>query len=79
MLPVTLRRVIMVALFVEVGLLLVTIPWSPVWERNPLLPWWPSLEPVALHPAVRGAVSGLGLLNLVAGLFELRDLVLPRP
>ena len=29
--------------------------------------------------AVRGAVSGLGLLNLVAGLFELRDLVLPRP
>ena len=68
---VLLRRLFLVAFFFEVGLLLVVLPWSGFWERNYFAYAWPSLRPVLANNFVRGAVSGLGFVNLVAGFAEL--------
>jgi hypothetical protein len=60
-----------VAFFVEVGLLLIVLPWSSFWERNYFAFVWPTLLPLLKNNFVRGAVSGLGVLNLFAGFSEL--------
>jgi hypothetical protein len=49
------------------------VPWSAFWERNYFLQSWPAIEPVLTNNYVRGAVSGLGLLNVYAALAELSD------
>lgn len=47
------------------GQVLTFLPWSRVlWEENPLFLQFPALAVFASNGAVRGVVSGLGLLNL---------------
>ena len=48
-----------------VGIALVFAPWSPLWEANWLLQMWPAARSIVLSGFTRGAVSGLGLVNLV--------------
>jgi hypothetical protein len=60
-----------VAFFLEVGLLLVVLPWSGFWERNYFVYAWPPLGVLIRDDFVRGGVSGLGFLNLFAGFAEL--------
>jgi len=69
-----LSRLVFLAYFVEVGLLLLVVPWSPYWERNYFVQLWPALEIVARNNLVRGAVSGLGVINLWAAMSELGGL-----
>jgi len=64
-------RLIVVAYFIEVGLLLIVVPWSGFWERNYFLDAWPPLRTVVQNAFVRGAVSGIGVINLCAGLADL--------
>ena len=59
------------AYFLEVGLLLVVAPWSAFWDRNYFARLAPTIGDIIKDPYVRGAVSGLGLINIVAGLAEL--------
>ncbi|MGE0449137.1 MAG: hypothetical protein AB7Q29_06070 [Vicinamibacterales bacterium] len=66
-----LRRLLLAAFFVEVGLLLVVLPWSDLWERNYFVYAWPLLEPLFTSPFFRGAISGVGVLNLAAGASQL--------
>lgn len=48
-----------------IGIFVVCIPWTPmVWDRNPFFLYHPALAAIAAGGAVRGLVSGLGLLNL---------------
>jgi len=47
------------------GMLLVYLPWMRVWEHNFFLSRFPGLVRVLLHPALRGAVTGLGLLDIL--------------
>ena len=68
---VLIRRLVYVALFIEVGLLLIVLPWSTFWERNYFVYAWPALRPALTNHFLRGAVSGLGLVNLFAGFAEL--------
>ena len=56
----------------EIGLFLVFIPWSELWEGNYLLNYIPSLRSFVLHTGFRGAVTGLGGIDLLIGLSELR-------
>lgn len=51
-----------------VGIALVFAPWSPLWEANWLLQVWPAARSIVLSGFTRGAVSGLGLVNLVLAL-----------
>jgi hypothetical protein len=60
-----------VALFLEVGLLLVVVPWSGFWDRNYFVSAWPALHELITNNFVRGAVTGLGFVNLFAGLSDL--------
>jgi hypothetical protein len=73
-----LRRLLLVAYFIEVGLLLVLVPWSPFWERNYFLAAYPALRTILGNHYVRGAVSGLGVVNLLMGFNELASLLLAR-
>jgi polyferredoxin len=68
-----------VAFFLEVGLLLVVLPWSPFWEKNYFAEAWPAFLPVLTNDFVRGAVSGLGLVNLIAGFVDLSGILAARP
>ena len=54
-----------------VGILLVFAPWSSLlWESNWLLQFWPGLRAPLLSPFVRGAVTGLGLVNVLVALHD---------
>lgn len=57
----------------EAGVFLVMAPWSPSWER--LIAYVPieSLYMLLVLPAVRGAVSGFGLVHLVWGAHDLQS------
>jgi hypothetical protein len=46
------------------GAILFYLPWTGIWEQNYFLTHFPSLMPVLLHPSFRGAVSGLGILDI---------------
>ena len=59
------------AYFLEVGLLLVFVPWSAFWDRNYFGGLLPVLGAAMKNDFVRGAVSGLGVINIVAGFAEL--------
>jgi hypothetical protein len=63
--------ILYVVVCLEVGIFLVLVPWSGVWERNYFLEAYPSLRSILLAPAARGAVAGLGLANIYMGLSEI--------
>jgi hypothetical protein len=67
-----------VAFFLEVGLLLLVLPWSGFWEQNYFAESWPALGAWLKNDYVRGAISGLGIVNLSAGLVDLAPLVTTR-
>ena len=73
-----LKRLLLVAYFIEVGLLLVLVPWSPFWERNYFLTALPALHEIVRNNYLRGAVSGLGVVNLLMGFHELASVLLAR-
>jgi hypothetical protein len=73
-----LKRLLLVAYFIEVGLLLVLVPWSPFWERNYFLTALPALQDIVRNNYLRGAVSGLGVVNLLMGFNELASVLLAR-
>ena len=47
------------------GVLLILIPWMGYWDHNFFLDKYPGLIPYLLHPFVRGAVTGLGALDIL--------------
>jgi hypothetical protein len=54
-----------VLLRMYIGIAVCYLPWSKMfWDQNPLFAQFPSLGVFAANGAVRGLVSGLGLLNL---------------
>lgn len=63
----------------EIGVLLIILPWvpNPSWSENYLLVLaadnlrWPSLAMVMKSGYVRGAVTGLGILNIMLGVLEI--------
>ena len=71
-------RSILVLYFLEVGLVLLIAPWTTYWDRNLFVEASPLAESVLTMHAVRGGVSGGGLLNLGTGIFELARLVIRR-
>ncbi len=56
--------VVFILFCIELGLFLIVLPWTEIWERNLLLAYFPILRSWILNDFVRGAFSGLGLVNL---------------
>jgi hypothetical protein len=47
------------------GVLLILVPWMGYWDHNFFLDRYPGLIPFLLHPSMRGAVTGLGALDVL--------------
>lgn len=47
------------------------LPWSAFWERNYFAEVFPFVRAILSNNFVRGAVTGLGLVNLFAGFADL--------
>ena len=60
-----LLQILQVLILFEVGVILLYLPWANSWEANYFIIHYPMLRPYLLHPAVRGAVSGLGALDIL--------------
>ena len=58
-------RALLVVVAFEMGVLLLYLPWSIYWEQNFFLHHYPVLRSVLLHPSFRGAVSGIGILDIL--------------
>jgi hypothetical protein len=65
--PVWLRRVdlfLRVIVRLYLGLLVVALPWTHLWDENHLFGLVPQIALFTANGIVRGVVSGLGLLNI---------------
>jgi hypothetical protein len=71
-------RLLLVAFFLEVGFVLIVAPWSSFWDRNYFAESLPLLDAIVSNNYVRGAVSGLGVINIAAGIVELFSLLMSR-
>jgi hypothetical protein len=68
--PVWLQRLgltLYVLFCMELGMLLVVLPWKPVWKANVLLADFPLLHAVFQNYFFRGLVTGLGVIDLCLG------------
>jgi hypothetical protein len=54
-----------------VGVVLAVAPWTSLWEANWLLQPLPELRALLLSGFARGAVTGLGLVNVLVALGDL--------
>lgn len=64
-----LKLVIFVMFCVELGMALMYLPWSPVWTHNNLLVGHPALRAGVHHYFTRGAITGLGLVDMWIGIW----------
>lgn len=69
----TLRALLVLACYI-LGVILIFVPWSGrFWEHHMLLERYPELIPYLLNPYVRGAISGLGVLDILIAVSVLRQ------
>ncbi|MEP6914774.1 MAG: hypothetical protein ABJC89_03980 [Acidobacteriota bacterium] len=59
-------------------MVLIAAPWFPFWDRNFFARHLPMLEGFFANLFVRGAVSGIGAITVLAGLAELAGMFAPR-
>lgn len=74
--------VIYVLFTLEIGLFLLIYPWMhPIWSQNFLFHLSPQWHPLFMSNYFRGAISGLGVLNLyisAAHALRLKDVLFRR-
>lgn len=64
-------HIIYILYSLEVGILLLFLPWSAIWDNNYLLYLYPKFRPVVANPFLKGAVLGLGIVNILIGFQEI--------
>jgi hypothetical protein len=62
--------IVRVVFLLELGLFLTVLPWMDAWSHNGLLLPHEWLQVLLVNNFVRGAVSGLGLVDLWLGISE---------
>jgi len=65
-------RYAILSLWMLLGLALILAPWSDYWETNYFLFQYPVLAMWMKNPFMRGAISGLGFMNVVMSLEAFR-------
>ena len=71
----TLSRYLFVVYFVEVGFVLIVVPWTTFWDQNIFVESFPVAETMLTTHVVRGVVSGVGVINIGAALADLFSLL----
>ena len=71
-------RLVLVVFFLEVGLVLTLAPWSAYWDRNYFAETMPLVHALVTNNFVRGAVTGLGLVNICAAAVDLIGMFMNR-
>ncbi|MGA2592451.1 MAG: hypothetical protein ABSH32_21275 [Bryobacteraceae bacterium] len=62
---------IFIVFCLELGVFLLFFPWSVLWDRNFFSSFTPPLKQYWDNTYLRGAVSGLGLVNVYISLIEI--------
>ena len=65
-----LSQVVYLLFCVEVGMVLLLLPWTLLWDNNFFFSLQPQHSEFWLSNHLRGAVSGVGLVNLWMGVDE---------
>ena len=65
-----LTQLLFVLFCLEVGFVLFLMPWTNLWDSNYFFSITPQLNHFWLSAYLRGAVSGVGLINLWIGFCE---------
>jgi hypothetical protein len=72
--PVWLQRLslfVLVLFCAYLGVLVMLLPWwTRIWDHNMFMQSHPTLSAVLHHGAVRGIISGIGLLDIWIGISE---------
>jgi hypothetical protein len=63
--------IVFIAFCLEVGLYLVIVPWTDSWERNYFSNIFATMPEYWNNVYTRGAISGLGAVNLYVSLVEI--------
>jgi hypothetical protein len=68
-------RIPILFLWLAFGLVLILVPWTEIWETNYFLYQYPALGIFLKNSFLRGAISGLGVMNVLLALegFRQRD------
>ncbi len=67
-----LLRILLLLVWLELGLMLILVPWSEFWQANYFMIQFPALDVFLRSAYLRGAVSGLGVLNVFLALESFR-------
>jgi hypothetical protein len=65
-------RVPLLLVWLLLGLALILVPWSDIWETNYFLFQYPALALFVKNEFLRGAISGLGFMNVLLSLEAFR-------
>ncbi len=68
---IVLSQVIYLLFCLEVGVVLLLLPWTLLWDNNFFFSLQPQHSSFWLGNHLRGAISGIGLVNLWMGITEL--------
>ncbi len=63
-------RVVFLLFCLEIGLILMLLPWTLLWDNNFFVSLFPEWGRLWLNSYVRGAVSGVGIVNLWIAISE---------
>lgn len=65
-----LLKIIYILYSIEAGVFLLWLPWTSFWDTNYLTYLYPRILPFITNPFFKGAVLGLGIVNLMIGIYE---------
>ena len=63
-------KIIYILYCVEAGIFLLWLPWLNIWDTNFFTYLYPQILPFITNPFFKGAVLGLGIVNIMIGIHE---------
>jgi len=68
------KKIAYILYCLEVGAVLLYLPWQSSWENNYLIYLHPHARALVSNPFFKGAVLGLGIVNILIGFHEISEL-----
>jgi len=68
---VRILKTIYILFSIEAGIFLLWLPWLSFWDTNFLTYLYPQIIPILTNSFFKGAVLGLGIVNIMIGIHEI--------